>query len=118
FITDKLTNENAKSYLFNFALQGVQRLYNQNGFTSPESVTRTLKEFEAENNTVIQFLEDNDVENMKSTEAYNNYNYWAAQAQCKPYKLRTFNREIRKATGLELVPRRVDGKSCRIWNKE
>ena len=117
FIMDKLSSDNAVSYLLNLGLAGLMRLFTSNGFTQPKSVDKMLGEYLSDNNNVIPFLEEFTIENTISQEAYQEYTFWTSQSGLEPYGIRKFNKEVRKLKNLELQVESVGGKSKQIWRR-
>ena len=119
FIIDKLTKDDAKSYILNKALDGLQRVFLNQGFTLPKSVEDLMEDYYREINNVIQFLETTDKDKITGKTAkdlYNDYVFWTANNNQAPYKMRRFNMEVRKRTGLELMLKRKNGEVLNIWS--
>lgn len=115
FIVDKLTSDNAKSYLLNIGLNGIRRVFENNKFTEPQEVQEMIDEYAKENNNVLQFLDNIDVENRESNQVYNDYKYWCAENGVMSYKIRKFNSEIRNHTNLDLKIEKMGGKTVQVW---
>lgn len=118
FILDKLTTPEAKSYILNLAIDGIIRVFAQNGFTEVDRVDDILNDFLKENNNVIAFLSEFDIEGQVSSDAYNEYTYWCAQNGVSNYKIRKFNSEVRKNSDMDTVIERVGGQSSQVWRKK
>ena len=116
-ILEKITTPNAKSYLLNLALKGVKRLIKNNGFTEPDVTTEVLKDYETDNNNVLQWLENEPtILNRPSKEVYQNYTLYCANMNTVPYKVRKFNTEVKnRFPQYELKVETHDGKSVQIW---
>lgn len=115
FILDKLTTPEAKSYILNLAIDGIIRVFAQNGFTEVDRVDDILNDFLKENNNVIAFLSEFDIEGQVSSDAYNEYTYWCAQNGVANYKIRKFNSEVRKNSDMDTVVERIGGQSSQVW---
>ena len=118
FIIDKLTTENAKSYLLKLAVDGIRRVFENNKFTEPKEVVDMINEYSKENNNVLQFLDTIDVVNKESSSVYNDYKYWCIENGVMNYKIRKFNSEIRNHTNLDLVIEKLGGKTVQIWRQK
>ena len=57
-IIDKITTDEALSYLLNLALKGAKRLLKLGKFTEPQSVKDALEAYKADNSTVISWIDD------------------------------------------------------------
>ena len=65
FIEDKVTTDEALSYLLNIGLRGLRRLLHNNRFTEPKVVKDALEEYKTSNSTVLTWIEE---EGIKTTE--------------------------------------------------
>ena len=121
FIIDKLTTDEAKSYILNKALLGLERVFVNQGFTIPKIVDEVMEDYYREVNNVIRYLDYIDDEKLigkTSKDAYNDYVFWCANQNESAYKLRRFNTEIRKRTSLKLVQKKKNGDVLQVWVKE
>ena len=121
FIIDKLTTDEAKSNILNKALDGLQRVFINQGFTNPKCVEELMEDYYKEINNVIQFLENFDEEKIlgkTSKDLYNDYLFWATNNNQARYNLRRFNTEVRKRTSLDLLQRRKNGEVVQVWSKK
>lgn len=118
FIIDKLITPEAKSYLLNLAISGIQRVFKKNKFTEPLSVTNMIKEYERDNNNVLQFIDEIDIIDKDSAETYGEYKYWCIENGVAHYNIRKFNTEVRLHTNLELCIMKKDGRSAQIWQNK
>lgn len=70
--------DNELSGIFNWVLEGLDRLLKQKKFTESKAVQETLKMIKKETNTVVQFLEEvgyvKSDEHVISTDLYKEYN--------------------------------------------
>ena len=118
FILDKLTPPEPKSYILNLAIDGIIRVFAQNGFTEVDRVDDILNDFLKENNNVIAFLSEFDIEGQVASDAYNEYTYWCAQNGVSNYKIRKFNSEVRKNSDMDTVVERIGGQSSQVWRNK
>ena len=117
FIIDKITSDNAKSYILNLALDGIIRVFENNGFTEPQVVKDVIEEYAKENNNVIQFMDSISVEGRDSASVYNDYKFWCIENGVMAFKIRRFNQEVRKHSSLDLVIERQGGKTVQVWRQ-
>lgn len=116
-IVDKITTPTALSYLFNLAIKGSQRLIQNKGFTEPAVVAKALKAYQVENSTILEWLEDMEIEigfllSKSSTEIHEVYKNWCAGADEKPEPRDTFYKELRNIFNFSKDWRRTNnGKS-------
>ena len=119
FIIDKLTSDEAKSYVLNKALDGLQRVFINQGFTIPKQVEELMDDYYKEINNVIQYLETKDsVSGITAKDLYNDYVFWCSNCNQPPYKLRRFNTEVRKRTNLTLELKRKNGEVLQVWSEK
>lgn len=97
-IIEKVSTEQAKSYLFNIALNGYKRLIKNNGFTIPEEVEEAINKYELDNNNVLQWIESNEdnIENRTANEVYTDYCMYCNKNNQIALQLRKFNAEVMK----------------------
>jgi putative DNA primase/helicase len=95
-LKDMLFNELAG--IFNWAMEGLQRLQANGQFTIPAQVAQQTQEYQAESNIVKLFIDDeckeDDAEEVKSSALYNAFKDWCRQNGYKAYSSRSFKREL------------------------
>lgn len=57
-IEDKITTDEALSYLLNIAIRGATRLLKRGRFTEPESVREELERYRTDNSTTLSWIDD------------------------------------------------------------
>ena len=57
-IEDKITTDEALSYLLNIGIRGAQRLIKRGRFTEPQAVIEALEAYKADNSTTLSFIDD------------------------------------------------------------
>ena len=117
FIIDKLRSENARSYLLNLGIRGAKRLFFNNGFTQPEVVDETIREYNIMNNNVTAFLETHRhiIEDMTTKNLYGIYERWCLEQGTSPYTMVKFNREIRNQTGFTTFSTTRGDEKVTLW---
>lgn len=118
-IEDKISTDNALSYLLNLGLEGVQRLIKNGKFTEPESVKKALEDYKNENSTALSWIEDKGLEEDYFTDTaidkiYSDFVDWCKLSGIKQNNVtgkKTFNKEIIAKYAFEDKPKqRSDGK--------
>lgn len=110
-IKDKITTPTALSYLFNLALIGARRLMQNNGFTEPAIVAEALKQYQTENNHILTWIYEAEIDLATITtklrsELYSLYKDWCMNnGIASPGSVIAFNREIRRTFGVEDLKR-------------
>ncbi len=117
FILDKLTSPDAIEYLLKLALQGLNRVLINHSFTHAEVCNQVWEEYEAINNPVVGFLEDNDIENEPVKEVYLRYSAWCSENGLKSVSKPVFSREVQKQGYTSNERIRINGKQKRIYKK-
>lgn len=94
-LPEKVTTEEAKSYLFNIALQGLQKVLKQSSIYLPSIVLGEMEEFKKSNDPLYEFLENYDVDEKRITDAYQDYRDWSIQeGYRKPLIKKEFKKRI------------------------
>lgn len=61
-IGDKITSDEALSYLLNIGIRGAKRLMKKGYFTEPKSVKDALEAYKADNSTVLSWIDDTELD--------------------------------------------------------
>lgn len=119
FIT-KLTTQAALEYWIKLIVDGYFRLYQNEGFTESSIVTNFNDNYHAENNSVLQYLEDCDKDQFlgaRSPEAYEEYEIWAEENGLNVQSRKLFIQSVYDVFGLEMGVRKINKKSARVFVK-
>lgn len=117
FILDKLLDQESMEYLLKLALEGLNRVLINHSFTNAAVCDEVWKEYEAINNPVIAFLEDNDIENEPVKEVYLRYSAWCSENGLKALSRPVFGREVAKQGYNSDTRIRIDGRQKRVYTK-
>lgn len=120
FIGTKLKTQEAMEYLIRLGVDGLKRVLTKRAFTDSKAVQAELDEYEESNNPILIFCkeaeeDDYSIENQPVQEVYFKYTEFCAISGMKPMSRAEFTKAIKKALNLESVPRKVNGKSLRIF---
>lgn len=122
YIKYKLRTEEAMEYLIQVALDGLKRVLDNNGFTMSEKVQEELNEYSEQNNPVIGFfkeLEVNvDILNQPTKDVYLRYKIYCSENGFTPMSAGEFSKLIRKEYELEIKVVKINGRAIRIFVKE
>ena len=94
-IKDKITTEDAKSYILNIAIKAAKKLIENKQFTIPDVVNEELNKYEESNNNVLSYL--NEVPSLYQkdvSKTYANYCLYCVRNNTSPYKVNKFIEEI------------------------
>src|SRR5699024_10582777 len=72
-IDDKLSSDNAKSYLLNLALAGVNRIIQNGDLTESKAIEDVTKQYFVQSDSVVAFLEEHGIEGKVTKDAYRMY---------------------------------------------
>jgi putative DNA primase/helicase len=117
---DKLTTPEALKYWMKLIVEGYMRLYQNQDFTESEMVTKFNEEYHENNNTVLEYLNDYDKDfflGARSKEIYDNYEIWAEDNGLNVQSKKLFNESIYDVFGLKSLPRKINGKSARVYQE-
>lgn len=122
-----LSTDECMSALLNMAVEGYQSLLQNKGFISTKESAAALDEFVSENDTVIQWLHEADVDedHLLHEPIKNGINgsYPEYQAYCitigeEPKRQRDFSAAICNRYGFETKTRRFEGKRLQMFTKK
>lgn len=97
-IDEKLSTDEAKSYLLNLALKGLKRIQQNGGSISEsETIDDLVKEYLTETNNILQFLADIGInEDLTDSQNYEEYQSFCNEYGVNPYKKTAFTQEVKK----------------------
>jgi len=107
FIEDKVTTDEALSYLLNIGLRGLRRLLHNNRFTEPKVVKEALEEYKTSNSTVLTWIEEEGIEasellGQPTDKLFSEFKDWCNRNEIKhPSSVRTFHKDIEERYGFE-----------------
>ena len=115
-IIDKLTTDDALSYLLNLALNGITQLELDNGFVEP-AISEVMKnETKEESDTVRAWVADTELIREDFVETpqnilYLEYTNWCStQGQCSPQSNRRFTNTVKEMFNFDKLKETLDGK--------
>jgi len=117
-ILDKITTENAKSYLLNLAIKGIQRLHENKKFTESSIVLELYSQFRKENNSVIEWLSHIKIDKIINEDTHNTYvkyKSFCLSNGLMPQGIRRVNKTIRLEMKVTTYVTSINGKSLQIW---
>ena len=121
YIKYKLRSESAMEYLIQLGLDGLKRVLNNSGFTICDKVQEELREYSENNNPIIGFLRDLDVDvdilNQPTKDVYIRYKLYCSDNGFNPMSAGEFTKYIKKAYELENPSVRVNGKVVRLYRR-
>ncbi|HSW75479.1 MAG TPA: phage/plasmid primase, P4 family, partial [Candidatus Saccharimonadales bacterium] len=114
----KLTTPAALEYWMKLIVEAYQRLYKNQSFTESELVAAFNDEYHQNNNTVLQYLGDYEKAfflNKRSPECYEDYEVWATDNGLSVQSRKLFVQSVYDVFGLVLHPKKINGKTARVF---
>lgn len=102
-IGDKITSDEALSYLLNIGIRGAKRLMKKGYFTEPQSVKDALEAYKADNSTVLSWIDDTELSEDYFLEKPRDALYSEFADWCKVSGIKTSNVTGKKTFFKEVV---------------
>lgn len=121
YIKYKLRQNDSMEYLIKIGLEGLKRVLKNRRFTTSEKVQKELEEYEENNNPILGFLKEieiDQIENECTKEVYKKYNEYCLANNFTPMSNIEFSKKVNKHFDLEVVTRSIKGKKYRIFIKK
>lgn len=103
------------------AVRALERLLSERRFVEPRRVTQALREYEEDNNPILAFFAETDVErdilNQTTDEVYRRYRVFAIENGYGEMTKTSFSKELRRRLDVETRVVKIDGKPFRIYQK-
>ena len=104
-IGDKITTDEALSYLLNLAIRGARRLITRGKFTEPNRVKLALSKYKIDNSTVLTYLDDQELTELEVLEKPKDVLYSEFADWCKLSGIKTNNITGKKGFYKEVIDR-------------
>ena len=120
FIKYQLRTPEAMEYLIKIGIEGLQRVLENNAFTSCEQVENELTEYEETLNPILTFFDEigDELENEPTKKAYRRYNEFCIENAMRPISHIEFSKRVKEHYGYEIKVLKVKGKATRVFIKE
>lgn len=120
FITDKLLSDESMQYVLNLALKSLNRLLKNKHFTKSKAVEKELEKYQEENNPIISFINNENVELNRAIikDVYDTYRLYCSENGYQPVSLISFGKQIKTLYGYVSKGQKIDGENKRIYVKE
>ena len=118
WIKYKLCADEAIKYLIRLGVEGLCRVLANKEFTTSESVERQLVEYERENNPIVSFVDSVGVEGIKdeiTTDVYRRYTLYCSENGYQVLSMVQFSKALTRQVGCKSVPRKMQGKTVRVY---
>lgn len=108
-LIEKVTSEEAKSYVLNLAIKGLRDILRSGKILIPNVVQKEMDNFKKQNNPIDAFLDDYNIEHKKVTDVYDDYREWSEfEGYRNPLIRKEFKKQI-EAKGYTKIRERVNG---------
>lgn len=120
FITDKLLSDESMQYVLNLALNALKRLLKNKHFTKSKAVEQELERYQEENNPIISFVNNEDIELERGVvgDIYLQYKLYCSNNGYQAVSNISFSKQIRHLFGYTTKVQKVDGKNKRLFVSE
>ncbi|MBY0036459.1 DNA primase [Bacillus cereus] len=117
FITDKLLSDESMQYVLLLALKSLKRLLDEKKFTKSKAVEEELVKYQEENNPIISFVNNENIELERSVvgDVYLQYKVYCAENGFQSVSNINFSKQISQLFGYKSHVQKVDGKNKRIF---
>lgn len=118
YIKYKLIKPDAMERLIVLGLQGLERVMQNQGFTTSEKAQKELQEYEINNNPILLFFGEIDAETLlynPTADAYRKYNEFCISNSFQPMSQIEFSKQVKKHFGFDIATKSIKGKKHRIF---
>lgn len=120
FLKYKLVEREPVQYMIRLGVEGLKRVLDEShGFTQAAVVKQRMEEYEEENNPLLAFLKETDVEvdiiGEPTGDVYRRYSCFCQENGLSAIGKTVFSRQICSILHLESVQKKVNGKNRRIY---
>lgn len=117
FITDKLLSDESMQYVLILALKSLKRLLDNKQFTKSKAVEKELQKYQEENNPIISFVSNEDIELERRVvgDIYLEYKAYCSMNGYQPVSNISFSKQVKQLFGFNTKVQRVDNKNKRIF---
>ncbi|MEC3456202.1 phage/plasmid primase, P4 family [Bacillus thuringiensis] len=117
FITDKLLSDESMQYILILALKSLKRLLEEKKFTKSKAVEEELVKYQEENNPIISFVNNENIELERSVvgDVYLQYKVYCVENGFQSVSNINFSKQISQLFGYKSHVQKVDGKNKRIF---
>ena len=118
YIKYKLRQNDSMEYLIKIGLEGLKRVLENRGFTTSERVQKELQEYEENNNPILGFFKEIDVDNIINEctkDVYKKYNEFCLANNFTPMSKIEFSKKVNKQFDLAAVTKSIKGTKCQVF---
>lgn len=119
YIIYKLRGEDVMKYVIRIGIEGLNRVLTD-GFTESKAVEKELEDYEIENNPILLFLQETELEriiNQPTKDVHRAYRVFCIENGFSEMTLSSFSKELGKRCGVVVKRQRVNGNLIGIYVK-
>lgn len=119
-LRDKLKAPEAIEYLIKLGIQGLERLIKNDQFSQSERANKAKDEYAKHNDSILGFVDEFTLDQIFHEDVgtvYQNYKYYTNDTQIDPESKVMFGKRLCKLFNLKTEPRKMNGKSVRMYIK-
>lgn len=120
YIKYKLRQDESIEYLIKIGLEGLKRVLKNRCFTTSDKVQKELEEYEENNNPILGFFKEVDIdeiENNSTKDVYKKYNEYCLANSFQPMSNIEFSKKVKKHFDFEIVNKSIKGQKFRVFIK-
>ena len=105
-------------YLIKIGIKGLKRVLKNRRFTINDKIKKQLSEYEENNNPILLFfkeIETSEIENNSTKDVYKKYNEFCISNNFTPMSNIEFSKQVNKYYGFEVISKKIQGKTCRVF---
>lgn len=118
FIGDKLKSQDAIEYLIQLGIKGLKRVLIERKFTESEQVQKELEEYEENNNPILGFFKEvevEEIENEPTNQVYKKYQEYCLANSLQALSNGEFSKQVKKYFDFVIADKKINGKKYRIF---
>lgn len=117
FIEEKLLSDESIQYVLKLAIDGLRRVLMNRSFTKSDQADHEKAEYAISNNNVLAWIEETEFNavNQGTKKSYMMYHTWCNENGYQPMQQGNFTKEMKRIFNVDSVPRKIDGKSQRVF---
>lgn len=120
YIKYELIQQDSIEYMIQLGVQGLIRIFENQGFTKSEQVQQQLDDYETENNPIIAFIAEvgvEGIENQLTSDVFKRYQIFCSDNNMNPMSNIVFSKQINKRLGMEVKVTKLKNRSVRIFTR-
>ena len=120
FLKYKLVEREPMQYMIRLGVEGLKRVLDEShGFTQAKVVMQRMQEYEEENNPILAFLKDTDVDvdiiGEPTGDVYRRYSVFCQENGLSAIGKTVFSRQLCSMLQIESIVKKINGKSTRTY---